>query len=76
MVPYHLVVPHLHPTDYHSLVYCLLADEKRLQTKHLRHMKAQEAEHLRRMNEELQNEIEEKNAELFTQTSFIIRKMN
>ena len=37
-------------------------------------MKAQEAEHLRRMNEELQNEIEEKNAELFTQTSFIIRK--
>ena len=23
MVPYHLVVPHLHPTDYHSLVYCL-----------------------------------------------------
>lgn len=48
--------------------------KKRLQTKHLRHMKAQEAEHLRRMNEELQNEIEEKNAELFTQTSFIIRK--
>ena len=48
--------------------------KKRLQTKHLRHMKAQEAEHLRRMNEELQNEIEEKNAELFTQTSVIIRK--
>lgn len=30
--------------------------------------------HLRLMNEQLQNEIEEKNAEMFTQTSFIIRK--
>lgn len=30
--------------------------------------------HLRLMNEKLQNEIEEKNAEMFTQTSFIIRK--
>lgn len=48
--------------------------KRRLQTKHLRRMKAQEAEYLRRMNEELQNEIEEKNAELFTQASFIIRK--
>lgn len=48
--------------------------KKRLQTKHLRRIKAQEAAHLRFMNEQLQNEIEEKNAELFTQTSFIIRK--
>lgn len=30
--------------------------------------------HLRLMNEQLQYEIEEKNAEMFTQTSFIIRK--
>lgn len=30
--------------------------------------------HLRLMNEQLQKEIEEKNAEIFTQTSFIIRK--
>lgn len=33
-----------------------------------------QTKHLRMMNEELQNEIEEKNAEMFTQTSFIIRK--
>ena len=37
-------------------------------------MKAQEAAHLRLMNEQLQNEIEEKDAEIFTQTSFIIHK--
>lgn len=48
--------------------------KRRLQTKHLRLMKAQEAAHLRLVNEQLQNEIEEKNAEIFTQTSFIIRK--
>ena len=48
--------------------------KKQLQTKHMRRMKAQEAEHLRILNEQLQNEIEEKNAEIFTQTSFIIRK--
>lgn len=48
--------------------------KRRLQAKHLRRMRAQEAEYLRRMNEQLQHEIEEKNAEMFTQTSFIIRK--
>ncbi|RGN39313.1 helix-turn-helix and ligand-binding sensor domain-containing protein [Bacteroides oleiciplenus] len=48
--------------------------KRRLQTKHLRRMKAQEAAHLRSLNEQLQNEIEEKDAELFTQTSFIIHK--
>ena len=48
--------------------------KRRLQTKHLRRMKAQEAAHLRLMNEQLQNEIEEKDAEIFTQTSFIIHK--
>lgn len=48
--------------------------KRRLQVKHRRQMRAQEAKYLRRINEELQNEIEEKNAELFTQTSFIIHK--
>lgn len=48
--------------------------KRRLQTQHLKRMKAQEAEHLRLMNKQLQNEIEEKNAELFVQTSFIIHK--
>lgn len=54
------------------LVFFLM--KRRLQNKHLRRMKAQEAEHLRRLNEQLQNEIVEKDAELFTQTSFIIHK--
>lgn len=37
-------------------------------------MKIKETEFLRQMNEQLQNEIERKNAELFTQASFIIQK--
>ncbi len=48
--------------------------KRRLQVKHIRRMKAQEAAHLRMLNEQLQTEIEEKEAELFTQTSFIIHK--
>lgn len=48
--------------------------KRRLQVKHLRKMKAQEAKQLRLINEQLQNEIEEKDAEMFTQTSFIIHK--
>lgn len=48
--------------------------KKQLQEQHLQKLKAQEHEHLQLMNEKLQNEIEEKNAELFTQTSFIIHK--
>lgn len=48
--------------------------KRRLQMQHLKRMRAQEAEHLRLMNKQLQNEIEEKNAELFVQTSFIIHK--
>lgn len=78
------ILPPWYRTVWWYLSCCLLVTfalfiifwlmKRRLQTKHLRRMKAQEAEHLRRMNEELQNEIEEKNAELFTQTSFIIRK--
>ncbi|MDE8697842.1 hypothetical protein PZH42_27725, partial [Bacteroides cellulosilyticus] len=48
--------------------------KRRLQTNHLRRMKSQEATRLRLMNEQLQNEIEEKDAEIFTQTSFIIHK--
>lgn len=47
---------------------------RRMQAKHRQRMKLQEAEYLQKMNEQLQNEIEEKNAELFTQTSFIIHK--
>ena len=46
----------------------------RLQVRHLRRLKAEEAERLRLQNEQLQNELEQKNAELFTQASFIIRK--
>lgn len=78
------ILPPWYRTVWWYLACCLLTlvglsitfrlMKRRLQTKHLRRMKAQEAEHLRRMNKELQNEIEEKNAELFTQTSFIIRK--
>lgn len=48
--------------------------KKRLQAKNLKRMKIKETEFLRQMNEQLQNEIERKNAELFTQTSFIIQK--
>ena len=48
--------------------------QRRMQVKHLQRLKLQEAEYLQKMNEQLQNEIEEKNAELFTQTSFIIHK--
>lgn len=48
--------------------------KKRWHIQHLKRLKAQENEYLRTMNEKLQNEIEEKNAELFTQTSFIISK--
>lgn len=47
---------------------------RRLHQRHLRRLKAQEAERLRRQNEQLQDELEQKNAELFTQASFIIRK--
>ena len=78
------ILPPWYRTIWWYLTCCLLVIialfitfrlmKRQLQTKHFRRMKAQEAEHLRRMNEELQNEIEEKNAELFTQTSFIIRK--
>ncbi len=65
-------------------VCCLLAiaasylifwlTKRRMQIKHLQRMQLQEAKYLQKMNEQLQNEIEEKNAELFTQTSFIIHK--
>lgn len=48
--------------------------KKRMHAKHLQRLKLQEAEYLQKINEQLQSEIEEKNAELFTQTSFIIHK--
>lgn len=48
--------------------------KKQLQAKNLKRMKIKETEFLRQMNEQLQNEIERKNAELFTQASFIIQK--
>lgn len=57
-----------------ALLGAFLIMKRQLQIKHLRRIKAQEAELLRKTNDQLQNEIEEKNAELFTQTSFIIRK--
>lgn len=78
------ILPPWYRTYWWYLICCILVIitlfctfflmKRRLQTKHLQRMKAQEAEHLRILNEQLQNEIEEKNAELFTQTSFIIRK--
>ena len=40
----------------------------------MRQLKAQESAHLKIRNEQLETEIEEKEAELFTQTSFIIHK--
>ena len=48
--------------------------KRRLQAKQERKLKALEAKQLRMVNEQLQNEIEEKDAEIFTQTSFIIHK--
>jgi hypothetical protein len=48
--------------------------KRRLQMKHMRQLKAQESAHLKIRNEQLETEIEEKEAELFTQTSFIIHK--
>ena len=67
------ILPPWYNTVWWYLTCCLLAAfalfiaywlmKRRLQNKHLR-----------LMNERLQNEIEEKNAEIFTQTSFIIRK--
>lgn len=57
-----------------SFFAIFLLMKKRLQAKNLKRMKIKETEFLRQMNEQLQNEIERKNAELFTQTSFIIQK--
>lgn len=48
--------------------------KKRWHTQHLKRLKVLENEQLRSLNERLQHEIEVKNAELFTQTSFIIHK--
>jgi DNA-binding NarL/FixJ family response regulator len=47
---------------------------RRYRNLHLQKVRAREARYLRRMNENLLNKIEEKDAELFTQTSFIIKK--
>ncbi|WP_321333696.1 two-component regulator propeller domain-containing protein [uncultured Bacteroides sp.] len=47
---------------------------RRYRNIHLQKIRARESKHLRTMNEKLLHEIEEKNAELFTQTSFIIQK--
>lgn len=57
-----------------TLLGAFYLTKRRLQAKHLRRLKAQEARYLRMVNEQLQNEIEEKDAEIFTQTSFIIHK--
>lgn len=78
------ILPPWYRTIWWYLTCCLLISlalsgaflimKRQLQIKHLRRLKTQEAELLRKTNNQLQNEIEEKNAELFTQTSFIIRK--
>lgn len=47
---------------------------RRYRNLHLQKIRAREAQYLRMMNQKLLNEIEEKNAEIFTQTSFIIQK--
>lgn len=47
---------------------------RRYRNQHLQKLRAHEAQHLRLRNEQLQDEVEERDAELFTQTSFIIRK--
>ncbi|MCD8556163.1 MAG: hypothetical protein LRY59_05995 [Bacteroides graminisolvens] len=54
------------------LVWMLIL--RRYRNLHLQKVRAREARYLRRMNENLLNKIEEKDAELFTQTSFIIKK--
>ncbi|MDP4201179.1 MAG: hypothetical protein Q8861_00665 [Bacteroidota bacterium] len=47
---------------------------RRFRNIQMQQLRMLEAEHLRNMNERLQGEIEAKNGELLTQTSFIIRK--
>lgn len=47
---------------------------RRYRNIHLRKIRARETQHLRNVNEKLVQEIEEKDAEIFTQTSFIIQK--
>ncbi len=47
---------------------------RRYRNLHLQKIRAREAQYLRSMNEKLLSKIEEKDAELFTQTSFMIRK--
>lgn len=51
-----------------------LETRRRMLKKHRRQMHIRETEYLRRNNERLQEELEQKNAEIFTQSSFIIRK--
>jgi DNA-binding CsgD family transcriptional regulator len=47
---------------------------KRYQNKHLQKIKNRETKHLKFLTEKLKNEVETKNAELFSQSSFIIQK--
>ena len=54
------------------LVYRLM--QRRLRIKHRHELQALKAARLQTVNEQLQREIEEKNAEMFTLASFIIRK--
>lgn len=54
------------------LAYRLMQHRLRIRQRH--ELQALKAAHLETVNEQLQREIEEKNAEMFTLTSFIIRK--
>ncbi|MDH6306147.1 DNA-binding CsgD family transcriptional regulator [Parabacteroides sp. PF5-5] len=79
---------HVQPPWYQSvwayLAYLLLAALtllliwmmilRRYRNVHLMKIRSREAKRLRRKNEELLRELEEKNAELLTQTSFVIRR--
>lgn len=54
------------------LVWMLIL--RRYRNQHLQKVRLLEAQYLKKMNEKLLTKIEEKDAELFTQTSFIIKK--
>ena len=78
------ILPPWHQTIWAYLLYLVITGLilylvwllvlRRYRNLHLQKVRAREAKYLRKMNENLLNKIEEKDAELFTQTSFIIKK--
>jgi len=74
VVSYLLVVSCLYSINNSLFFRHFSLDEETITSKESKADEIKETEVLRQMNEQLQNEIERKNAELFTQASFIIQK--